>query len=118
MASREVTVELSERGVIHGRGVQTVTWLVKDRDLWCKAADLQGATLTSLDSGPGTVWERRIELRLCVGTLLERVTSQPEAETKRDVLTHLQRGKKSGRATHRHRYRVGPRGELQRDDGD
>lgn len=115
---REVLVELHERGIVHGRGVQMVTWLVKDRDLWCKATDLEGATLTSLDAGPGTVWERRIELRLAVGTPLERVTSQPETDTHRDVLSHLQRGKKSGRKTHRQRYRVGARGDIERDDGD
>ncbi len=118
MGQRSVSVELREHGVVRGRGEQTLTWWVKDRDLWRRAAEMPGAILTSEDSGPGTIWQRRIALSLNVGTALERVVAEPKPDPSRDVLMHLEHGKKAGRSVQRIRYRVNARGDLARVDDD
>ncbi|MEZ4225456.1 MAG: hypothetical protein R3B13_31175 [Polyangiaceae bacterium] len=112
-ASARVSVEVEEHGVIRGRGVQTVTWLVKRGDLWCKAAEYPDAVVSQLDAGPGSIWQRRIELTLAVGTPLERVVAHPKADEPRDVLAHLERGRRQARVLTRTRYEVGPRGQIQ-----
>ena len=113
-----VSVELQEHGVVRGRGEQTLTWWVKDGDLWRRAAEIPGAVLTSEEPGPGTIWQRRIVLPLNVGTTLERVVAEPKPDPSRDVLMHLERGQKAGRAVQRTRYRVNARGDLARVDDD
>ncbi len=118
MGQRSVSVELREHGVVRGRGEQTLTWWVKDRDLWRRVTEMPGATLTSEDPGPGTIWQRRIELSLSVGTALERVVAEPKPDASRDVLMHLEQGKKAGRTVQRTRYRVNARGGLAHIDDD
>jgi hypothetical protein len=70
------------------------------------------ARVEQLDAGPGTVWERRIELDVESGTLLERLTASPVTE-RDEPLAYLERDRPRARwRKQRVEYRVGPRGEL------
>jgi hypothetical protein len=107
------TIEVFDAEVIAERGRKTTTWFVRYNDGWVRAAEHPNATVQKLDAGPGTVWERRIEIVLPKGTLVARVDSSPAAEAPRDALAHLTRGRRSQRrTTRRTELSVGPRGEL------
>jgi len=107
------TVEIIDAEVIVARGRRTTTWLVRYNDAWIRAAEHPEAMVESLESGPGTVWHRRIEIVLPEGTRLRRVDSSPTPEARRDALAHLARARRSpARTTRRIELSVGPRGEL------
>jgi hypothetical protein len=109
-------VELVDAEVIVPRGRRKTTWFVRHNDGWVRAAEHPKATIESLDAGPGTVFERRIEIALPKGTRVCRVDSAPAGEPRRDPLAHLVRARRSQRrTTRRTELSVGPRGELVRD---
>ena len=112
-ASSKVHVDLFDSEVIAGRGRKKTQHWVRRNDGWVRAAEFPNARVTLLDSGPGTVWERRIELELGPGTRVLRVVSEPGRERRRDALEHLVRAKKSPeRRTRRVELEVGSRGNL------
>jgi hypothetical protein len=108
-----VRVELFEAEVVAGRGSRKTTWLVAQNDGWIPVDRHPRATIESLTSGPGTVWERRIEVPLAPGTRLVRIESEPLPEPPRDALSHLTRGRRApSRKSRKTELVVGPRGEL------
>ena len=114
-AKRETTepVELFESETILERGHRTLLWLVRRNDEWTSATEWPGAVVESLAPGPGTVWERRIEIRLPRGTVLQRVESRPAPVRRRDPLDYLAReARRAARRVKRSRFRVGRDGDL------
>jgi len=109
------TIEVVDAEVIVPRGRRMTTWFVRYNDGWLRAVEHPNATVQQLQSGPGTVWERRIEIPLPKGTRVCRVDSSPAGEAPRDALAHLAGGRRSPkRTTRRIELSVGPRGELVR----
>jgi len=108
-----VKVELFESESIVARGRKRVSWVVRYNDAWVSAAEYPGATSESLSPGPGTVWERRVELDLPVGTRVCRIESAPSPEPARDALDYLTREQlRPRRRSRRSELVVGTRGEL------
>ncbi len=109
-------VELYDSEKIVDRGTQRTDWYVRVGDGWQRAARIPGATTTTLDVGPGTVWQICIELQLPAGTKLMRVQSSPRRERARDAFTHLLQGSRGPAVQTRPSYfRVGRRGEIDED---
>ncbi|HLV67339.1 MAG TPA: hypothetical protein VKY73_16065 [Polyangiaceae bacterium] len=104
-------VELVEGEHIVARGSVEVAWLVAVRDGWLPAARAPGARVQTLPSGPGTVWQRVVELELPRGTRLVRVESRPRS-VQRTPLEHLQRGAGPARRVLRRSYQVGKGGAV------
>jgi hypothetical protein len=82
-------VELVESEHVVQRGSAKTQWFVRIRDGWTRAGEVPGALVESLDSGPGVVWQRRIELVLARGAQLLCVRSLP-APVQRTPLAHLE----------------------------
>ena len=101
-----VRVELFESETIVGRGRKQVTYLLRVNDAWILASEHPGAVSERLSSGPGTVWERRLELELPVGARLCRVVSSPLSEPSRDALEYLTDARRGPRRTTRRRELV------------
>jgi hypothetical protein len=96
-----------ERGTLH------VTWFVRRARAWVAADRWPGARVEQLESGPGTVWESRIELDVPAGAELMRVESRPMRGERLSALEFLERERKRPpRRVRRTYYRVGSRGEL------
>jgi hypothetical protein len=115
VAERAHRIELTEGESITQRGAERVSWRVQRADGWVRASDWPGASAQLLESKAGTVWERRIELELVAGTLLERVVSRPGTARARDPLEYLQREARAvARQLQRTLYRVTARGELRK----
>jgi hypothetical protein len=110
---RRVLVELFESERIASRGRRTVTHRIREHDAWVHAAEYPGARVEQLSPGPGTVWERRIEVELEPGTRVLRQESAPLPEPPRDALDYLVRERGRPRRARRERELVvGRRGEL------
>lgn len=108
------TLRLVEEELVAGRGSSAVNWFVRKNDGWVRAGTYPGARVERLSRGPGVVWRTRVELELPRGALLERVASEPLGE-RASTVEHLTRARPGvKRRTVRTRYRVGPRGELER----
>lgn len=107
-----VTIEVFESEVVVPRGTRRTSWRVRFRDDWVAVSEHPTARVENVDSGPGTVWERRIELDVESGTLLERLTSSP-APRQDEPLAYLHRSRpRAIWQKRRVEYRVGARGEL------
>ncbi len=97
------------------RGTATVTYRVRKQDGWLAIGRWPNAEVSPIESGPGTVWERRVALTVPVGTLIERVESKPEVPRKKDALQYLCAGKPMPpRSVLTTVFRAGSRGELER----
>ena len=108
-------VTLTERETIVARGHRKVVWFVQVHRSWEPAGSCAGGTRSEVTPGPGTVWEREIELRVPRDTVLLRVDSQPRLGPPRDALEYLQREtRRAERHVRRTLFRVGPRGVLTR----
>jgi hypothetical protein len=95
------------------RGRRTLLWRIEWRDGWRRAEDWPNAELEHVDPGPGTVWERRIRIRVPRGTRLERVISRPGKPVRRDAWDYLAREVRGpARAVTRTRFEVAAHGEL------
>lgn len=106
------TIEVFESEIVIPRGTRRVRWQILVNDDWIGVSEHPTARIQHVDSGPGTVWERRIELDVESGTLLERLTSSP-ATQKADPLAYLERDRPRAKwQKQRSEYRVGPKGEL------
>ncbi|HLV67378.1 MAG TPA: hypothetical protein VKY73_16265 [Polyangiaceae bacterium] len=104
-------VALVEGEHVVARGTVEVGWLLPVGDGWLPVARAPGARVQSLESGPGTVWQRVVELELPRGTRLVRVESRPRS-VRRTPLEHLARGAGPARRVIRQAYEVGLRGTL------
>jgi hypothetical protein len=110
-----VQVELVDSEVIAGRGRRRTLHLVRLNDAWVPAAEHPNAKIERLDTGPGTVWQRRIELELRPGTRVRKLVSEPMPEPRRDALAHLVSARKGPRRKKREiELEVGRGGELVR----
>jgi hypothetical protein len=109
-----VTIELFESEVVIARGTRRTSWRVRVADAWISVNEHPTARVENVEAGPGTVWERRVELDLESGTRLERVEASPAPERAEEPLSYLKqaRPRRAWRSQKRE-YRVGPRGELQ-----
>lgn len=108
-------VELVESEVVTGRGRRVTTFLVRLNDAWVPAREHPSARVEPIEAGPGTVWERRIELQLARGARLVRVVSEPLPEPRHDPLDYLTgAARKARRRTVRTELSVGARGRLDR----
>jgi hypothetical protein len=83
------TVEVVEWERVAPRGSARAAWYVRREQGWVKAAEWTGAIVTRVDSGPGTVWERRIRFEVPLGTELLRVESRPRATQRKDPMAYL-----------------------------
>ncbi len=117
MSERPLVEVLESESIVAG-GTQKISWrLLKDK-VWIAVSDAPGAIVESLDAGPGTVWERRIELSLELGSVLERTVSRPVPRRAKDALSYLERDTRgSAVRVSRARYRVAARGRLERLEG-
>ncbi len=112
-----VRVELQSSEAIVERGTAKVSWLVRVRDAWVLANELPGATVERLEAGAGTVWCSRTLLELAPGTQLMRVESRPAPAARQDAFDYLAgEVRQPRRRVRRTTYRVGRRGELERDE--
>jgi len=108
-----VQVELIEEEQIVPHGSAGTTWWVRVHDAWSAASALPGALVTSLETGPGTVWRRRVELALPLDTRLLRVESAPLVE-RRTPLEYLARKPTAARKVRKLEFWLGPGGQLLR----
>jgi hypothetical protein len=108
-----VHVEVVDEEQIVPHGSAGTTWWVRVHDAWSAAAALPGASVTSLDPGPGTVWRRQIELNLPRGTRLLRVESAPLVE-RRTPLEYLARKPTAARKVRKTEFWAGPGWRLMR----
>ena len=115
--SERPLVEVLESETIVAGGTQKINWKLLKERVWISVSDTPGAVVETLDAGPGTVWERRIEMRLELGTELERTVSRPIPPRRQSALDYLEKDTRgSGRRVSRARYRVTARGRLERID--
>lgn len=111
-----VRVELESSESIAERGTRKVAWLVRVADAWVRAGELSGATVEQLEPRAGTIWCSRIEILLAPGTRLMRVESRPAPLERKSALDYLaQEIRQPRRRVQRTLYRVGRRGELERE---
>jgi hypothetical protein len=82
-------VELVESERVVERGSAKTQWFVRVRDGWTRARQVPGALVQPLETGPGVVWEHRIELTLARGARLLCVRSHPNP-VQRSPLAHLE----------------------------
>ena len=107
------SIELFESERVGERGNDKSVWLVRKNDAWVSVVEWPGARVEPLEPGAGTVWERRVQLRLPRGTPLQRVESRPAVPDRRDPLLHLtQSPRRAPRRVRKREFRVGPRGRL------
>jgi len=112
------SVELIESEVVAGRGRKQVHYLVRFADSWMAASKHPDARVESLDPGPGTVWERRVELELPRGAQVRRIVSTPLPDPDADPLAYLTHAApKARRRTDDTLLRVAARGRLVPDPG-
>ena len=116
--ARHIEVRQFERVV--ARGTQKLAWFVRTHDgeqaAWCNVAEHPHVHVEEVDAGPGSVWEKRYELSLPVGSRLLRVVSRPHPQQRPKTTLDYLRDDKRGlpRQVQRHEYRVDARGTLQR----
>ena len=109
-------IELTDGEVVVSRGTRAITWWVKKGESWINARGWPGAKVEQLDSGPGTVWECRLDLEVPRGTLLMRVESHPLPLTRTEPFEYLEREiRRARRRVLRTYFKVGRRGELLRE---
>lgn len=114
----EYEVELVESEVVRGRGAVTTLWFFRKGESWAPVSEHPSATVEALDPGPGTVWERRVTLRLAEGSRLLRHDGRPAKAVPRDALDYLEGGpRRAARRARREEFRVGRRGRLARVEG-
>jgi hypothetical protein len=106
-------VELFESETIVERGSRTVLWRVCRNDAWLSVTEWPDARIDTLEPPAGTVWQRRILLRVPRGTILIRLESRPAPTQRLNPLEYLRRERfRTGRRTKRVAYRVGSGGQL------
>lgn len=106
-------VQLVDEEQIVAHGSAGTTWWVRVNDSWASAATLPGAVVTALDTGPGTVWRRLVELKLPRGTRVLKVESGPLVQH-RTPLEYLARRPTTSRKVRKSEFSVGPGGRLVR----
>lgn len=113
--NRLVKICLHEGVRVEGAGHVKTTWTIKQGEEWILASQYPGAQTEMMDAGPGTVWERYLELEVPVGALVVRTNSAPGQGPRRDVLSYLTRETREvARRVVRQFYRVAPNGDLTR----
>lgn len=105
-----ITIEDSEHVVPHG--ARSTTWLVRVRDGWVAARQMEGAFVERLEAGPGTVWRQSITLELAVGSRLLRIDSAPRSQRKTPLEYLESRAVPAARAVVRREFRLSAEGEL------
>lgn len=113
---RQIMVELTEGEYVAARGKREVTWLVRINDGWVHISKWPGAEVARVELKSGMVWENRTTLQVPPGQRLIRVESRPAPYTQRDALDYLRRGPAAQRRVVRQEFRVGPRGQLLRQE--
>ena len=83
------SIELLESEKVVPYGVTRQTWFVHLEGRWTSAHRVPGATVSLLPNGRGSVWERRVELKLETGTRLELVSETPRPRVQRDAFRLL-----------------------------
>ena len=92
-----------------------MTWHVASDGKWTSVAELPGASIESLDKGPGMIWKRQVRVRLAHGTLLMSVDSIPGPAAPKDPLDYLwDQRPRTARQVRRSYFRVGSAGRLVR----
>ena len=106
-------LHLLEAETVVARGHDRCRWLIRFNDAWIAVTDWPGAQTEYLEPGPGTVWERRVELTVPEGTILQQVASRPAPQPCADPLDYLTRQtRRTSRAVVRTFFRVGEGGRL------
>jgi hypothetical protein len=106
-------VELFESETIVERGSRMVLWRVCHNDASVSVTEWPDAQIDTLEPPAGTVWQRRILLRVPRGTILIRMESGPAPMQRLDPLDYLRRERvRAGRRTRHVTYRVGSGGQL------
>ncbi|HET9957510.1 MAG TPA: hypothetical protein VFQ61_23585 [Polyangiaceae bacterium] len=111
-------VDVVEAEHIVARGTRRTAWFVRHNSGWLRAQQVEGAIVITLACGPGTVWLRRIELKLRRGTPLMCVVSQPRSQIEKSAkspLAYLEKGHSLPKPlVQRLEYRVARGGHLER----
>jgi hypothetical protein len=114
--SRLLRLELTDGEIVVPRGTRAVSWWVKKGEGWINARGWPETKVESLDAGPGTVWESRLELEVPLGTLLMRVETNPAPLERTDPFGYLEREtRRARRRVVRTYFKVGRRGQLLRE---
>jgi hypothetical protein len=109
-------IELTDGEVVVARGTRAISWWVKKGESWINARGWPGTKVEQLESGPGTVWECRLDLEVPRGTLLMRVESRPLSGARTDPFEYLEREtRRARRSVLRTYFKVGRRGQLLRE---
>jgi hypothetical protein len=114
-ASPLTRLELTDGETVVARGTRAISWFVRKGQGWINARGWPEVKVESLDAGPGTVWECRLELEVPLGTLLMRVESHPAPLERTDPMGYLEREtRRARRRVVRTFFKVGRRGALLR----
>jgi len=84
-----IVVELIESESVVVQGSSVVTYRIQSETGWIKAMDWSDAVVEHGEPSPGTIWQRRISVRLLPGTRLERIVSQPRRQSRADAVDYL-----------------------------
>jgi hypothetical protein len=110
-----VCIELVEEEVVVEHGTRRVVWFVRHADAWEHASAWPGTVTTQRDAGPGTVWERVLELEVPIGTPLMRVETRPAPAPPRNALDYLRQEQRvAARHVRRAYFRADAHGRLAR----
>jgi hypothetical protein len=86
---RLFAVELLESEKVVPYGVARQSWSVSIAGRWLSAHGVPGASVKQLPNGPGSVWERIVELKLPAGTRLELKRETPRPRSTKDTFRVL-----------------------------
>lgn len=112
-ASALASVELVESESVTERGTQKIVWFLWMNEAWTHPVELPGSVCTLIDQGRGTLWARRFELSVPVGTRGMRVEVRPQAAERLSPLQYLKKEVRGARqVTYKSYYLISPNGTL------
>lgn len=112
--SRLFLISLLESEKIVPHGVSRQTWSVHYDGRWLPARRAPGAVVIFLSSSRGTVWERRVELKLRAGTKLELSSEVPRPRRAVDAFSVMTVDQARQHLIRRIPHQVGNDGQLVR----
>lgn len=108
-----VTIRFEESEAIVAFGTKRTTFRVRLEQGWTEVSRVASATIKKPSTVPGVVWSRIVELRLRVGTQVERCIDSPSSRRPVSTFESLVRGGSEKKlACRRDRFFVNREGRL------
>ncbi|HMA95309.1 MAG TPA: hypothetical protein VKP30_21620 [Polyangiaceae bacterium] len=108
-----VTIRFEESEAIVAFGTKRTTFRVRLEQGWTEVSRVASATIKKPNTVPGVVWSRIVELRLRVGTEVERCIDSPSPQRHVGTFESLVRGASAKKvACRRDRFSVNREGRL------